>query len=103
MRGQKTSLIVLLTTEERQQLQHWVRSSTMPAGRVRRARAVLLVSDGVPLVETARRVGLTERNVRKWVKRFLTHRLAGLDDLPRPGRRPSFSPGGGPAHRQDRL
>ena len=92
MRGQKTSLIVLLTLEERQQLEHWIRSSTMPAGRVRRARAVLLVSEGIPLVETGRRVGLTERNVRKWVRRFLQKRLVGLDDLPRPGRRPSFSP-----------
>jgi len=103
MRGQKTSLIVLLTSEERQQLEHWMRSSTMPAGKVRRARAVLLVSEGVPLVETGRRIGMTERNVRKWVKRFLSQRLTGLDDLPRPGRRPSFSPGGGAAHRQDRL
>jgi hypothetical protein len=103
MRGQKTSLIVLLTSEERSELERWVRSSTMPAGRVRRARAILLVSEGVPLVETGRRVGLAERHVRKWVKRFLNSRLAGLDDLPRPGRRPSFSPTGGSAHGQDRL
>ena len=103
MRGQKTSLIVLLTSEERQQLEHWTRSSTLPAGKVRRAHAVLLVSQGVPLVETGRRVGLTERNVRKWIKRFLSQRLAGLDDLPRPGRPKVFSPGGGAARRQDRL
>jgi hypothetical protein len=103
MRGQKTSLIVLLTDQERSALEHWRRSSTMPAGRVRRAQAILLVSEGVPLVETGRRVGLAERHVRKWVKRFLDKRLLGLEDLPRPGRRPSFSPRGGPAHRQDRL
>ncbi len=103
MRGQKTSLIVLLTVEERQQLEHWIRSSTLSAGRVRRARAVLLVSEGIPLVETGRRVGLTERNVRKWIKRFLTQRLAGLDDLPRPGRRPSCPPRSDSAHRQDCL
>lgn len=92
MRGQKTSLIVLLTSQERQQLEHWIRSSTMSAGRVRRAQAVLLVSEGIPLVETGRRVALTQRNVRKWIKRFLTQRIAGLDDLPRPGRRASFPP-----------
>jgi hypothetical protein len=103
MRGQKTSLIVLLTSEERQQLEHWLRSSTMPAGKVRRARAILLVSDKVPLVETGRRVGLTERNVRKWVTRFLKERLTGLEDRPRPGRPKVFSPGGGTTHRQDRL
>lgn len=103
MRGQKTSLIVLLTSEERQEWEHWVRSPTMPAGKVRRARAVLLVSQGVPLIETGRRVGLAERHVRKWVVRFLCRRLAGLNDLPRSGRPKVFPPGGGTAHRQDRL
>jgi Helix-turn-helix domain len=103
MRGQKTSLLVLLTSEERQELEHWLRSSTMTAGRVRRAHAVLLVSRGISLVETGRRIGMTERNVRKWIKRFLTQRIAGLDDLPRPGRRPSFSPRSGTAYRQNSL
>ncbi|HLV79321.1 MAG TPA: helix-turn-helix domain-containing protein, partial [Chthonomonadaceae bacterium] len=82
MRGQKTALKILLTDEEHQQIEHWLRSSTMPAGLVRRAHAILLVSQGVPLVETGRQVGLAERHVRKWVKRFLQSRLAGLQDLP---------------------
>ena len=103
MRGQKTSLVVSLTPEERQELERWLRCSTLPAGRVRRARAILLVSEGIPLVETGRRVGMTERNVRKWIQRFLAQRLAGLDDLPRPGRRPSFPPRSGASCGQNRL
>lgn len=41
---------------------------------------------------SARWVSLTERNLRKWAKRFHGRGLAGLDDLPRPGRTPVFSP-----------
>lgn len=92
MRGQKTSLTILLSNEEQEQLQQWIRSSTMPAGKVRRARVIVLRSQGVPLVQIGRKLQMTERNVRKWCNRFLTLRLEGLDDLPRSGRKPSFSP-----------
>lgn len=103
MRGQKTSLHITLSEPERTELERRKRSLTLPVRSVRRAHAILLVSDQVPLVETGRQVGLAERHVRKWVTRFLQHRLPGLDDLPRPGRPASFSPRGGAAHGQDRL
>ena len=103
MRGQKTSLHITLSQEERTELERRKRSLTLPVRCVRRAHAILLVSDHIPLVEAGRRAGFAERHVRKWVKRFLESRLPGLDDLPRPGRPSSFSPGGGVAHSQDRL
>jgi transposase len=69
----------------------------------RRCRAILGVADGLPLVEVARLVDLTEKHVRKWVLRFLTDRLDGLHDRAGRGRKPVFSPPGGDARREDRL
>lgn len=92
MRGRKTSLVVLLTEPEEQQLQRYSRSTSLPAGLVTRAQAVLLVAEGLPLSHTGKAVGLTERHVRQWVKRFQKERMDGLLDRPGRGRKPSFSP-----------
>lgn len=64
----------------------------MPAGVVRRGRAILLLADGSALKEVVERCGMTSRTVRKWARRFIKHRLAGLQDRPRPGRKPVLSP-----------
>lgn len=69
------------------------RKPTAPAGVVRRARAVLLLAEGHSSVSVARRVGLSPRHVHKWGQRFLQQGVPGLEDKPRPGRPPKFSPG----------
>jgi predicted transcriptional regulator len=94
MRGRKTALKVVLSGEERRELVHLFRSITTPAGLARRCRMVLAVADGKTLAETARLVGVTEKIVREWTKRFVEQRLDGLRDRPRPGRKPVFSPRG---------
>lgn len=96
MRGRKSSLKMVLSDAERTALEHVTRSTSVAAGLARRARIVLLVAEGVSLVETARRVGVMETVVRLWCRRFLERRLEGLADLPRSGRPPVFSPRGGP-------
>ena len=103
MRGRKTSLRVALTAEERDRLEQPLRRPTASLGLARRCRAILGVADGLPLVEVARLVGLTEKHVRKWARRFLKDRLDGLRDRPGRGRKPVFSPRGGDARREDRL
>jgi hypothetical protein len=103
MRGRKPALTMVVSEEERQSLQGWLRASKTPVGKARRARAILLLADGVTYARTAELVGLGERHVRKWARRFVERRLAGLDDLPRPGRRPVFPPHGGDAGGQARL
>ena len=103
MRGRKTSLHVALTEEERGYLEQRLRCTTTSLGLARRCRAILGVADGLPLVQVARSVDLTEKHVRKWVQRFLTERLDGLQDRPGRGRKPVFSPRGGDARREDRL
>ncbi len=103
MRGSKTSLRVVLTVEERRQLEQRLRATTTSLGLARRCRAVLEVADGLPLVAVARLVDLTEKHVRKWVQRFLKDRLKGLHDRPGRGRKPVFSPQGRDARGEDRL
>jgi len=103
MRGRKTSLRVLLTMEERDELSRRLRCTTTRAGLARRCRAILGVADGLPLVEVARLVGMTEKHVRKWTTRFLESRLQGLHDRPGRGRKPVFSPRGRDPRREDRL
>ena len=103
MRGRKTSLRVFLTAEERSLLEQRLRSMTIALGLARRCRAILGVADGLPLVEVARLVDLTEKHVRKWVQRFLKDRLEGLRDRPGRGRKPVFSPRSGDVRGEDRL
>lgn len=103
MRGRKTSLRVVLTPTERAELEQRLRFMSTPLGSARRCRAILAVADGLPLVEVARLVDLTEKHVRKWVQRFLKDRLDGLRDRPGRGRKPAFSPRGGDPRREDRL
>jgi hypothetical protein len=103
MRGRKTSLHVVLTAEERGQLEQRLRCTTTSLGLARRCRAILGVADGLPLVEVARLVDLTEKHVRKWVQRFLKSRLDGLHDRPGRGRKPVFSPRGRDPRGEDRL
>jgi transposase len=68
-----------------------------------RAQVILLVADGVSLSATGRKVGLARRIVHKWAVRFVRERLRGLDDLPRSGRPPRFSPDRGNAPGEARV
>jgi hypothetical protein len=103
MRGRKSKLVVLLTTQERSQWEHWRRSTTTQMGLVRRATMVLAVADAHTFTDAAKSAGLTQKQGRKWVNHFLTQPLEGLWDKPGRGRKPVFPPGGGAAHGQNRL
>jgi transposase len=60
--------------------------------RAMRARAVLLGAAGESVSDIARRVGRDRKWVRHWLTRFARERLVGLQDAPRSGRPPKFSP-----------
>ena len=86
-RGRTTSLTLTLSPQERQTLLAWQRSTTIPAGRARRGRIILLVAEGMPISHIADTVGTNRRFIYKWAKRFLHERVAGLTDLPGRGTR----------------
>jgi hypothetical protein len=103
MRGRKPSFTIQLSATHLQELEHWQRSTNLKQGLARRARLLLLLHHGHPLKEAARIAGLTVRNARKWAKRYLALGIQGLSDKPGRGRKPVFSPLGGPASGQNRL
>jgi hypothetical protein len=92
MRGRKSPHVVALSQEELAELNRWLRTPSLPAGLVRRSRAILLVYDGNSLTEAGHIVGMGRRIVRLWVTRFMEHRIDGLKDKPGRGRKPSFPP-----------
>jgi transposase len=71
---------------DRRELQRRVRDKGAPARVVERARIVLLAADEVPGKEIVAMVGCAEGTVVTWRGRYAEHGLAGLEDLPRPGK-----------------
>src|SRR3989442_1563452 len=103
MATNRTPIKIELSNEEREILEQVARSLAMPHRDVVRAQAVLLLADGISVSAVGRRVGLARRIVHKWGKRFVRKRLRGLDDAPRSGRPPRFSPDRGNALGEARL
>ena len=91
-RGRKSSLRIVLSSEERQTLERWQRSTTLAAGLVRRGRIILLLAAGASQSAVAQAVGVQRTVVRHWAKRFLAQRLDGLSDAPGRGAKGGFSP-----------
>ncbi|MBW4691781.1 MAG: helix-turn-helix domain-containing protein [Lyngbya sp. HA4199-MV5] len=69
-----------------------LRRQKTPVGLAKRARAILLLAERERFNQTAERVGLGERHLRKWARRFLAQGVEGLQDRPRPGRVPVSPP-----------
>ena len=90
--GPRSRREIALTDAEQAALPHLTRRSSVAAGRARRAPIVLLAAEGVSVRHIGPRVGLSRTVVRTWLDRFRGQRLAGLHDLPRPGRPRRFSP-----------
>lgn len=75
-----------VSARDRKALETLVAQPTAPAGHVRRARLVLLSSEGVPGVEIAKRLHLSVPQVSRLRKRYERGGVAGLADQPKPGR-----------------
>lgn len=90
MRGRKPAITLELAEPVRQQLEAVVRRTTTRFGMARRARAILCIARGMPYLRTAEVVGLTERHVRTWVRRFVQEGMDGLVDRLRSGRPPGY-------------
>jgi hypothetical protein len=92
-RGRQTKSPVTLDDDARTTLGAWLRSPKVTSRLAKRVQAILLLGEHMPYAETARRVGLTERHVRRWAARYREEGLSGLlakrgERMPRLSRRP---------------
>jgi putative transposase len=77
---------LVLTAEQRAQLESLASSRSLPAGLVMRARIVLLSAAGKTNQQIARELRASNATVGKWRQRFLDNDVTGLHDELRPGR-----------------
>jgi transposase len=77
---------VVLSDEERSQLEAWARRPKSSQALALRSRIVLVSAEGVNNGVVGERLGVDRSTVRKWRNRFVEQRLDGLLDEPRPGR-----------------
>ena len=88
----KSPYVLRLTVEQRQELEARARQYTLPYRDVVRAKIILMAADDVDNDEIADRLDTRREIVSKWRKRFFEEGLVGLEERPRGGRPPVFSP-----------
>jgi transposase len=88
----KSPFILVLTEDQRHELEDRARRYTLPYCEVVRARIVLMAAEGLDNDEIARCLDTRREIVSKWRKRFFEQGLPGLDEVARGGRPPVFSP-----------
>ncbi len=82
---------ILLSSDERRQLERWARGRSTPTRVVLRSRIALLAAEGRENQQIARRLRTTEACVGRWRSRFHQLRLEGIrQDAPRLGRKPQI-------------
>ena len=99
----KSPFQILLSGEERVELERRVACYTLPHKVVQRAKMILYAAEGQSNAEIARRLETAAEVVGRWRKRFFEERLAGLEDRERAGRPRRFPPGRDRAGEGDRL
>src|SRR5437868_10723076 len=86
---------IVLSEEERAELEHRAACYSRPHREVQRAKLVLYAAEGLSNVEIGARLEMMPELVGRWRKRFHDERLEGLIDRERAGRPRRFPPGAG--------
>ena len=73
---------IMVTVEERQELQRRVRARTSSQQAAQRARIVLRAAEGARTIDIAAELGIARHTVQQWRDRFAAARLVGLEDRP---------------------
>lgn len=79
-----------LSEEEAKVIKKWSHSRTEAARLVQRATIIRLANEDQTVPQIARTMGVGQKMVRLWLKRFAEQGLAGLQDAPRSGSPPTY-------------
>ena len=71
--------LLLLTPEEKQDLERWAQSRTLPAGDVFRARLILALAEGKSYRQIEESMQTSPATIARWRTRFEQDRLGGLE------------------------
>jgi transposase len=85
MRTGRPKTALILSAEQREELERWMRRRSTAQSLAMRARVILACADGGNNTEVGSRLGLSRLTVGRWRARFIKHGLDGLLDEPRPG------------------
>ena len=78
---------VMITAEQRTQLEAWAKGRRVPVRVAQRARIVLLAVQSKTNIQIAAELGIGRLNAARWRERFVELGIAGIErDAPRPGR-----------------
>lgn len=81
-----------LSAQETAEIERRANARTLPARSVERARIIRDAQAGLCVSAIAKRRQCTRVMVMKWLTRFNAQGLAGLEDEPRSGRPPTYTP-----------
>ena len=84
-------VLIILTDQDRAELEVLARARKAPLRMVQRAWIVLAAAGGQHNAQIARDLGVHVDTVRTWRGRFAAKGMTGLADLPRSGRPPVFA------------
>jgi transposase len=91
MRGIPEATPIVLTADERAELEDLARSTKTEYRLRQRAQIVLLAAEGVASRAIGRKVGCTTGTASKWRVRYARDRLAGLDETGDRGAEPKYT------------
>jgi hypothetical protein len=97
--AQRSPHQVVLSEEQRRELERRAAAYSSPHRDVVRARAILLAAEGLSNTEIGERLAQSRQAVSQWRRRFCEEGLLGLEERPRPGRPRRFSLGAGGCER----
>ena len=85
MRTGRPKAALVVSAEQRDELERWVRRRSTAQALALRARIILSCADGGNNTDVARRLAVSRLTVGRWRTRFLRSGVDGLLDEPRPG------------------